>query len=94
MAKALSQQDVHQLALVGARARLDALQAEMKALVASFPELAGGRGRRAPAAAAAAPAAQASRRKKRRYSMTAEQKQAVSERMKKYWASRRKEKNR
>jgi hypothetical protein len=92
MARALSQQDVRQYALIGARTRLEALQAELNALLASFPELGRAGGRKAAAApAAAAPTA---RRKKRRYNMTAEQKKAVSERMKKFWASRRKEKNR
>ena len=84
MAKALSQQDVRQFALIGAQARLEVLQAELKALLASFPEL-GRASRRTPAAAPAASAAAAARRRKKRsYNMTAEQKQAVSDRMKKY----------
>jgi hypothetical protein len=96
MAKALSQQDVRQFALIGAKARLEVLQAELRSLVASFPEL----GRATRGAPTAAPKAKApatrrkNRKKKRSYNMTAEQKQAVSDRMKKYWAARRKEKNR
>jgi hypothetical protein len=85
MAKSLSQQTVRAFALIGARARLASLQAEVEALYKSFPEL---RGRAARAArGAAAP------RRRRRRKMTAEQKQAVAERMKRYWANRRKEKS-
>lgn len=88
MAKSISQQDMHTLALVGAKARLEGLQAEVRKLLTAFPELArGGR-----AASAGSPRASAPRRRKRSYTMSAEQKRAVSERMKKYWAARRKEK--
>ena len=91
MAKSLSQQDVRQYALVGAQARLDALRAEMQGLLGAFPELARKRG---PAAAvAAAPAGKAkARRRGRRRKMSADERRQVSERMKRYWASRRKEK--
>ncbi|HEY8549631.1 MAG TPA: hypothetical protein VIL35_06735 [Vicinamibacterales bacterium] len=82
---------------MGARARLESLRAETAALLAAFPELARGSGGRA-AAASAGNANEASaaprKRRRRRYTMTPEQKQAVSERMKKYWAARRKEKAR
>ena len=91
MAKSLSQQDVRQYALVGAQARLDALRAEMQSLLGAFPELARKRG--PEAAAAAAPAGKVkARRRGRRRKMSAEERREVSERMKKYWASRRKEK--
>ena len=93
MAKSLSQQDVRQYALVGAQARLDALRAEMQSLLGAFPELARKRG--PGVARAAAPAAKPKgRRRGRRRAMSAEERKEVSERMKRYWASRRKEKNR
>ncbi len=91
MAKSLSQQDVRQYALVGAQARLDALRTEMQSLLGAFPELARKRGPGAtrPAASAAKPKA----RRGRRRAMSAEERREVSERMKRYWAARRKEKN-
>lgn len=92
MAKSLSQQDVRQYALVGAQARLDALRAEMQSLLGAFPELARKRGPGA-ARAAAAEAAPKGRRRGRRRAMSAEEKKEVSERMKRYWAGRRKEKS-
>jgi hypothetical protein len=94
----LSQEQVREFALMGARARLESLRAETAALLAAFPELARGDRRRAAAAPAGsdteAPGAPRKRARRRRYTMTPEQKQAVSERMKKYWAARRKEKAR
>ena len=88
MAKSLSQQTVRAFALIGARARMESLQAEIDALVSSFPELGrGGRGGRARATKAGAGPVKKARRRRRRKAMTAEQKQAVSERMRKYWAS-------
>jgi hypothetical protein len=67
-------------ALVGARARLEELKKEEAALRGEFPELfRGGTG--------AAPKAT---RKRSRRAMSAAQKKAVSDRMKKYWAERRK----
>lgn len=65
-------------ALVGARARLDEIRKEEAALRTEFPELFRG------SAAAAEP------RKRGRRGMSAAQKKAVSDRMKKYWAERRK----
>jgi hypothetical protein len=92
MAKSLSQQDVRGLALIGAQARLDALRAEMQSLLGAFPELARKRGpgtaRSVRAEGAAKP-----RRRGRRRAMSAEERRAVSERMKRYWAARRKEKS-
>ncbi len=69
-----------EFALVGARARLEELRKEEAALRSDFPELFRST-RTAPAAASA---------KRGRPAMTAAQKKAVSERMKKYWADRRK----
>jgi hypothetical protein len=91
MAKSLSQQDVRQYALVGAQARLDALRAEMQSLLGAFPELARKRGPGAARAVASA-ATTTGRRRGRRRAMSPEERREVSERMKRYWASRRKEK--
>jgi hypothetical protein len=92
---------------MGAQRRLEELRQEEAAIRAAFPDLdapggAGGRGRRgrprktAPASAAgdSAPtaAAQGARGRRRRPAMNAAQRKAVSERMKKYWAARRKAK--
>jgi hypothetical protein len=89
VAKELSQAQLRELALVGARARLDDLRRQEDELRAAFPELfrGGGRGRRGGAAAGIAPAAKARRRPR----MSAAARKAVSERMTKYWADRRKQ---
>ena len=86
----LSRDELQRLARLGARARLEELQNEEAAIRRAFPDLFGrGRGRRAAIAApAAAPAA--GRRKRR--GMSAAARKAVSLRMKKYWAERRKAK--
>jgi hypothetical protein len=74
--------ELRQLALVGARARLQELQGEIAALVRAFPEI----GR-----AGARTAATSIKRRKpgRKTPMTAAERKEVSERMKRYWASRR-----
>jgi hypothetical protein len=92
MAKSLSQQDVRQYALVGAQARLEALRTEMQSLLGAFPELARKRGPGATRAVAAATKS-TGRRRGRRRAMSPEERREVSERMKRYWAARRKEKN-
>ena len=83
MAKKIAESELRSFALVGARARLGALQAEVASLLATFPELRGGQ--------SAASAAGAGPRKKpgRKRPMSAAEKKAVSERMRKYWADRR-----
>ena len=43
MAKKIADNELRSLALVGARARLSALQGELASLLATFPELRGGR---------------------------------------------------
>lgn len=93
MAKGISQTELRQLAVVGARAKLQDLRTEIAELIAQFPELRG-RGGSNGGNAAASGAAPASRRRRRRgrKGMSAEQRSAVSERMKKYWAERRKAK--
>ena len=82
----LSQEQLRRLARLGAVARLEQLRQEEAAIRAEFPELFG-RGRRENGQAAPAPRAARHRRK-----MSAEARKVVSERMRKYWAERRKSK--
>jgi hypothetical protein len=80
-----SSQELKRLALIGAQGRIESLRAEIDAIVELFPELrgsAGGRGRAVKKAAGG----------RRNWNMSAAQRKAVSARMKKYWAARRKEK--
>jgi hypothetical protein len=95
----LSREVLRKLARLGARQRLEELKQEEAAIRAAFPDLASapavagnkGRGRKGRAKAAASESAPAAKRPAR-YKMSAAQKRAVSERMKKYWAARRKAK--
>ncbi len=80
----LNTEQLRRLARLGAIARLEQLKKEEAAIRAEFPELFG-RGRRAGVAEAAKPG-----RRRRRMSSAA--RKAVSERMRKYWAERRKAK--
>ena len=90
-----------ELARKGAQYRLEELQAEIAALMRSFPHLGTGstaarRGRKpqvegahaSPARSATAGTAAPDARRRRR-GMSATQRKAVSERMKRYWAARR-----
>lgn len=96
MAKELNKDDLRRFARLGAMRRLEDIRNEEAAIRAAFPELF--RGGSAPTDATA-PARSAKRAKKakkagrRRAGMSAEARKAVSERMKKYWAGRRKAKN-
>jgi len=83
VAKKIADSELRGFALVGARARLGALQAEVASLLTTFPELRGGKG--------ATGGARLPRGKKpgRKRPMSAAEKKAVSERMRKYWAERR-----
>ena len=81
----LNQEQLRRLARLGAVARLEQLRQEEVAIRAEFPELFG-RGRREASEPAAARAGGRRRR------MSAEARKAVSERMRKYWAERRKSK--
>ena len=85
MAKKIADSELKRLALPGARARLSALQAEVAALLATFPELGGARAARASGATRKKPG--------RKRPMSAAEKKVVSERMRKYWADRRARKN-
>lgn len=81
----LSRDELQRLARLGARARLEELQREEAAIRHAFPDLfRGGRRRKA-----AAPAAAGGRRRR---GMSAAARKAVSVRMRKYWAERRKAK--
>jgi hypothetical protein len=96
--------DMKALAQLGARARLSQLQEEINELQQAFPDLGSRepaaqsrrRGRRPKAAAnsteqqAEAPQEAAPAPVRKRKPMTAAQKKSVGERMKKYWAARRK----
>jgi len=80
----LAKFDVSKYARLGAEARAAELRAELAEIYRAFPALRAGGGR--PAAAGAAEPGSRRRRKP----MTAAQKKAVSIRMRKYWAGRRK----
>ncbi|HTI40657.1 MAG TPA: hypothetical protein VL693_02440 [Vicinamibacterales bacterium] len=87
----LNQEQLRRLARLGAIARLEQLHQEEAAIRAEFPELFG-RGRRAGAANGQAAASAEGRGRRRRRGMSAAQRKQVSERMRKYWAERRKAK--
>jgi hypothetical protein len=80
----LKNEQLRRFARLGAMARLEQLKMEEAAIRAQFPELFG-RGTRA---ASAAPVSKRGGRKP----MSAAERRAVSARMKKYWAARRKAK--
>lgn len=86
----ISQLELRRFAIVGARARLAAIEAEAAALVKSFPELRkDDKGESKASKTVSSTSAPVRRRKNR---MSAEGRKAVSERMKRYWAERRKAK--
>jgi hypothetical protein len=82
----LSQDQLRRLARLGAVARLEQLREEEAAIRAEFPELFGGRRGNSKAAAQDT----GTRKRRRRAAMSAAQRKEVSERMRKYWAERRK----
>ena len=84
----LNTEQLRRLARLGAMARLEQLRQEEAAIRSEFPELFGRGGRKA------APQRGGARKRKRRRggNMSAEARKAVSERMRKYWAERRKAK--
>jgi hypothetical protein len=79
---ALSRGELRQLALAGAKTRLQELDTERRTLLQAFPEL-GAKPPRIGARRAEQP---------RKRTMTASQRRAVSRRMKALWAERRKAK--
>ena len=98
----LNTEQLRRLARLGAVARLQEIRAEETAIRAEFPELfsggavrGGGRGRgraRAAASATAASGTDGGGQTRRRRKMSAAARKEVSERMRKYWADRRKAK--
>ena len=82
--------DMQALARTGAEARLTQLRAEIAEIERAFPGIGGARRERKPASAKAA--AEAPKPKRRRSKMSAAQRKAVGERMRKYWEQRRKAK--
>jgi hypothetical protein len=86
----LSQDQLRKLARLGATARLEQLRQEEAAIRAEFPDLFG-RGRNKTTAPGGNGQASGGGRK-RRVAMTPAQRKVVSERMRKYWAERRKAK--
>jgi hypothetical protein len=78
----LTREELQRLARLGAKARLEELRREEAAIRRAFPDLFGrGGGHSASGSGAAA---------RRRRGMSAAKRKEVSDRMKKYWAARRK----
>ena len=78
----LTREELQRLARLGAKSRLEELRREEASIHRAFPDLfAGARGRRSNGTGASG---------KRRRRMSAAARKAVSARMKKYWAARRK----
>ena len=95
----LTAEELNRLARLGALRRLEELRQEEASLRAAFPDLGApgqpaarrrGRPPRKAQAAAAAADRGGSARKRRRRKMSPAERRAVSERMRKYWADRRK----
>ena len=85
MANELNQTDLRRFAILGAEARLLKIAEEAAAIYTVFPEL---RDKRDDASGQASSGRAGVRRRTRR-SLDSDQRKAVSERMKKYWAERR-----
>src|SRR3954470_11008924 len=89
----LTRQELQRLARLGAQSRLEELRREEAAIRRAFPDLFRGRRRAAGPRASSADESGTpggGRRRRRRSTMSAAARKAVSERMKKYWAARRK----
>jgi hypothetical protein len=84
VAKKLTAAEMHRLARLGAAAKLAQLEREISALKRAFPGL------RPQAAHAQVPPADSPPRRTRRSPMSAAERKAVSQRMKRYWDARRK----
>lgn len=92
MANELSKDDLRRFARLGAMRRLEDIRKEEAAIRSAFPELFAGERATARATRGAAPA-KAARKTRKRSNMSPAMRKEVSERMKKYWAGRRKAKN-
>jgi hypothetical protein len=84
----MDQDELRRLARIGAESRLAELDRERAALLRVFPGLRSGRGRKR----AQEDGVPARGRRRQRRRMSASERRAVSLRMKKYWAARRKAK--
>ena len=107
MATELSKDDLRRFARLGAMKRLDDIRREEAAIRQTFPELfAGATAAAAPKSGTARKASKASQagkarrasktapaKARKRSTMSSAMRKEVSERMKKYWAARRKAKN-
>jgi hypothetical protein len=96
VATELSKDDMRRFARLGAMKRLDDMRREEAAIRQAFPELfAGDRSTAAakPGKAAKASTAAKPAKARKRSTMSSAMRKEVSERMKKYWAARRKAKN-
>lgn len=97
MPKGLNPADINKFARIGAAVKLAELEREIAALRRAFPGLSASA---ATASTAKAPSAVTARlavpskqaRRGRKHPMTAAERRAVSERMKRYWAERNKSK--
>lgn len=89
MGNGLPLDELKRLARLGASARLQQIEEERKAILRAFPGLAAAGARQAPTgpAEAGAPLAQGRKRRGRRR-MTAAEKKAASDRMKRIWEAR------
>ncbi len=94
--KTLTPLELKQLARVGAAARIKELETEIASLRRAFPSLGSGQERTALASSGPAPSKPGRKaktaRRGRRSPMSAAERKAVSIRMQKYWAERRKAK--
>ncbi len=84
----LNRDQLRRLARLGAIARLAQLREEEAAIRTEFPELFGRGSRESGGSTAPVPAA--GKRRRRRKSMSVAARKKVSERMRKFWAERRK----
>ncbi len=98
MASELSREDLTRLTRLGATTRLEELRQEEAAIRSAFPDLfnaSPGRPRATRKASASQPAQESAPEtptRRRRGGMSAAGRKAVSERMRRYWAERRKSK--
>lgn len=89
----ISRDEMHRLARLGAQARLEEIRREESIIRRAFPELFRGAGRPARGTSSSFGAAEgAAAGARQRPVMSAAMRKAVSIRMKKYWAERRKAK--
>jgi hypothetical protein len=93
VANELSKDDLRRFARLGAMRRLEDIRKEEAAIRSAFPELFGADRPAATRGTATSKAAKTPAARSKRSSMSPAMRKVVSERMKKYWAGRRKAKN-